>query len=198
MSTPANNGNPTGSGQTGRVVQVIGPVLDVEFGNGYLPPIYTALRVTSDEVRVLQAEEAAGRVGGTSVVSDAKGRALYFSKRLGEAAVPGDIIGYDPWLHTPHEVERFRAAVERARAKLQPLDDNPLDKVWPGRPAAEFLGRQDVLLQRLGFGRTGAVHSHLLALDAAPVAYCKQASAGAGRGPPGRDRTSRRGHLECS
>jgi F-type H+-transporting ATPase subunit beta len=48
MSTHANNGNPTGSGQTGRVVQVIGPVLDVEFGDGYLPPIYTALRVTSE------------------------------------------------------------------------------------------------------------------------------------------------------
>ncbi|MFN2415517.1 MAG: F0F1 ATP synthase subunit beta [Pyrinomonadaceae bacterium] len=32
---------------TGRVVQVIGPVLDVEFGDGYLPAIYTALRVTS-------------------------------------------------------------------------------------------------------------------------------------------------------
>jgi F-type H+-transporting ATPase subunit beta len=48
MSTHANNGNPTGIGQTGRVVQVIGPVLDVEFGNGYLPPIYTALRVTSE------------------------------------------------------------------------------------------------------------------------------------------------------
>jgi F-type H+-transporting ATPase subunit beta len=32
---------------TGRVVQVIGPVLDVEFSEGYLPPIYTALRVTS-------------------------------------------------------------------------------------------------------------------------------------------------------
>jgi F-type H+-transporting ATPase subunit beta len=46
MSTHANNG--TGSGQTGRVVQIIGPVLDVEFGNGYLPPIYTALRVTSE------------------------------------------------------------------------------------------------------------------------------------------------------
>jgi F-type H+-transporting ATPase subunit beta len=36
-----------GIGQTGRVVQIIGPVLDVEFGDGYLPPIYTALRVTS-------------------------------------------------------------------------------------------------------------------------------------------------------
>lgn len=41
-----------------------------------------AMRLTSDEVRALQAEEAAGRVGGTSVVTDAGGRALYFSKRL--------------------------------------------------------------------------------------------------------------------
>lgn len=41
-----------------------------------------ALRQRSDEVRSLQAEEAAGRVGGTSVVIDAGGRALYFSKRL--------------------------------------------------------------------------------------------------------------------
>jgi F-type H+/Na+-transporting ATPase subunit beta len=48
MSTHSNNGSPAGSGQTGKVVQVIGPVLDVEFGDGYLPPIYTALRVTSD------------------------------------------------------------------------------------------------------------------------------------------------------
>ena len=41
-----------------------------------------AMRLASDEVRALQAEEAAGRVGGTSVVTDAAGRALYFSKRL--------------------------------------------------------------------------------------------------------------------
>jgi len=46
MSTHANNG--TGAGQVGKVVQIIGPVLDVEFGDGYLPPIYTALRVTSE------------------------------------------------------------------------------------------------------------------------------------------------------
>ncbi len=32
----------------GKVVQIIGPVLDVEFGDGYLPPIYTALRVISE------------------------------------------------------------------------------------------------------------------------------------------------------
>ena len=41
-----------------------------------------AMRLRSDEVRALQAEEAAGRVGGTTVVADAQGRALYFSKRL--------------------------------------------------------------------------------------------------------------------
>src|SRR3954470_9846938 len=41
-----------------------------------------AMRLRSGEVRALQAEEAAGRVGGTSVVTDSQGRALYFSKRL--------------------------------------------------------------------------------------------------------------------
>lgn len=41
-----------------------------------------AMQLRSDEVRALQAEEAAGRVGGTTVVTDNQGRALYFSKRL--------------------------------------------------------------------------------------------------------------------
>ena len=41
-----------------------------------------AMQLRSEEVRALQAEEAAGRVGGTAVVTDNEGRALYFSKRL--------------------------------------------------------------------------------------------------------------------
>jgi 3-deoxy-manno-octulosonate cytidylyltransferase (CMP-KDO synthetase) len=41
-----------------------------------------AMRLRSGEVRALLAEEAAGRVGGTTVVTDSSGRALYFSKRL--------------------------------------------------------------------------------------------------------------------
>ena len=41
-----------------------------------------AMQLRSDEVRALQSEEAAGRVGGTTVVTDNQGRALYFSKRL--------------------------------------------------------------------------------------------------------------------
>src|SRR5438874_5448405 len=41
-----------------------------------------AMRLRNAEVRALMAEEAAGRVGGTTVVTDGSGRALYFSKRL--------------------------------------------------------------------------------------------------------------------
>ena len=37
-----------GSGQIGTVVQIIGPVVDVEFSENYLPPIYQALRITSE------------------------------------------------------------------------------------------------------------------------------------------------------
>lgn len=52
-----------------------------------------ALRLRSDEVRALQAEEEAGRVGGTTVVSDVVGHALYFSKRLIPHLPPGALDG---------------------------------------------------------------------------------------------------------
>src|ERR1700704_833468 len=42
-----SNGNGT-NGHVGRVVQIIGPVVDVEFTEHYLPPIYEALRITSE------------------------------------------------------------------------------------------------------------------------------------------------------
>src|SRR6266404_1457870 len=45
MATPNGNGT---NGHVGRVVQIIGPVVDVEFTESYLPPIYEALRITSD------------------------------------------------------------------------------------------------------------------------------------------------------
>src|SRR5580704_13076345 len=34
-------------------------------------------------------------------------------KWLGTALKPGMVVGYDPWLHTPHEVERFRVGAEK-------------------------------------------------------------------------------------
>ena len=41
----ANNGN---GQQTGKIVQIIGPVVDVEFSDNHLPPIYQSLRITSE------------------------------------------------------------------------------------------------------------------------------------------------------
>ncbi|GAA3886165.1 manno-octulosonate cytidylyltransferase [Sphingomonas limnosediminicola] len=51
-----------------------------------------ALRLRSNDVRALQAEEQAGRVGGTSVVIDDQDHALYFSKRL-IPHLPGGTLG---------------------------------------------------------------------------------------------------------
>src|SRR3984893_17016395 len=55
---------------------------------------------------------------------------------VGTALVPGAVLGYDPWLHTPDEVERFRVAAEEAGASLRAVAENPLDRAWPGQPAA--------------------------------------------------------------
>ncbi|MBV9859481.1 MAG: aminopeptidase P family protein [Alphaproteobacteria bacterium] len=55
---------------------------------------------------------------------------------LGEACRAGMTIGYDPWLHTPQDLDRFRAATERAAAALRPVAENPIDSVWADRPAA--------------------------------------------------------------
>jgi Xaa-Pro aminopeptidase len=55
---------------------------------------------------------------------------------IGTALAPGAVLGYDPWLHTPQEVDRFRAAAEKAGATLCPIAENPLDRAWSGRPAA--------------------------------------------------------------
>src|SRR4029079_1142140 len=41
-----------------------------------------AMRLRSDEVRALQADEAAGRVGGTTVGTDSSGSAPHFSQSL--------------------------------------------------------------------------------------------------------------------
>jgi len=56
---------------------------------------------------------------------------------LAGALGKGAVVGYDPWLHTPQEVERLQAGAARAGASLKPVvhpQGNPVDRVWPGRP----------------------------------------------------------------
>ncbi len=49
---------------------------------------------------------------------------------------PRERLGYDPRLHTPDAVARFSKAAKDAGAELVPLAVNPIDEIWPERPAA--------------------------------------------------------------
>jgi len=86
-----------------------------------------AMRLRSSEVRVLQEEEAAGRVGGTTVVTDNGGRALYFSKRLiphlPERALSGEMSPVR--LHVgvyAYRPAALKAYVETAPAELEEFE----------------------------------------------------------------------------
>ena len=89
-----------------------------------------ALRLRSDEVRALQAEEAAGRVGGTSVVTDAEGHALYFSKRLipylPSGALEGEMspvrLHIGVYAYRPEALERYVATPVSELETLEGLE----------------------------------------------------------------------------
>lgn len=49
---------------------------------------------------------------------------------------PAGVLSYDPRLHTLGEVERYRAAAEKAGGKLLAIDGNAVDAVWSDRPPA--------------------------------------------------------------
>jgi Xaa-Pro aminopeptidase len=53
----------------------------------------------------------------------------------------GDVLGFDPWLLTADQAERFAAACTNVGAKLVPLTANPIDTIWedqPKRPTASL------------------------------------------------------------
>lgn len=47
----------------------------------------------------------------------------------------GARIGYDPWLHTVGNLDRYRKAMERIEADIVAVDINPIDAVWDDQPA---------------------------------------------------------------
>ena len=54
---------------------------------------------------------------------------------LEEHLEKGARLGYDSWLHTPGQVERLAKAVAAREAELVAVDANPIDAIWPDRPA---------------------------------------------------------------
>ncbi|MEA3390903.1 aminopeptidase P family protein [Sphingobium sp. CCH11-B1] len=54
---------------------------------------------------------------------------------LKDHAVQGARIGYDPWLHTRAWVKQASEALAEKGADLVAVDTNPVDAIWPDRPA---------------------------------------------------------------
>jgi Xaa-Pro aminopeptidase len=48
----------------------------------------------------------------------------------------GDIIGYDPWLHTPAQIEKIEKDLAGKNIQLKAVKKNPVDEVWEDRPSA--------------------------------------------------------------
>ena len=46
----------------------------------------------------------------------------------------GDVLGYDPWLLTVDQAERFATACAKVGAKLQSVSKNPIDMAWDDQP----------------------------------------------------------------
>ncbi len=55
---------------------------------------------------------------------------------LKENLAPGQRVGFDPWLHTDHQLTQLRKAVSAAKGELIACDNNPLDAAWEDQPDA--------------------------------------------------------------
>jgi len=53
---------------------------------------------------------------------------------LAGALPAGAKLGYDPWLHTPEGLGRYRDACAKAGAELVACDGNPIDAIWDNQP----------------------------------------------------------------
>ncbi|WP_312124840.1 aminopeptidase P family protein [Brevundimonas sp.] len=57
------------------------------------------------------------------------------NKWLSENVKAGQVIGYDPRLHSPDALDAIRAAVEKAGGSLKAVEGNPIDLAWTDRPS---------------------------------------------------------------
>lgn len=65
----------------------------------------------------------------------------------------GQIIAYDPWIHTSNQLKQFEEAANQNNIKLTAIDQNPIDHVWQDKPAAS---KADIAPQPLDF--SGVAH----------------------------------------
>src|SRR5579859_7504377 len=127
-----------------------------EHQNEYLPAANDRLAwatgfTGSAGAAVILKDKAAVFVDGryTLQVRDQVDQGSFEIRDLVEGGVPayieaatarGQVIGYDPRLHSPDALDRLRSAAAKTGAELRPVTPNPLDTAWgqarPPQPAA--------------------------------------------------------------
>ena len=53
---------------------------------------------------------------------------------LASALGGDDRVGFDAWLHGRNEIDRLTTAVEEVGARLEPIGENPIDRIWEDQP----------------------------------------------------------------
>lgn len=122
-----------------------------EYNNEYLPDCNERLMwatgfTGSAGASVVLTDKAAVFVDGryTLQVKAQVDECLYAYKRMEDSGVAnwltknvksGDLIGYDPKLHSPDALTRFKKAVEKSGGSLTAVEINPIDQAWTDRPA---------------------------------------------------------------
>ena len=123
-----------------------------EYQNEYLPDCNERLMWVSGftgsaGAAIVMQEKAAMFVDGryTLQVASQVDNALFSYEKLERSHIAswikdnittGQIIGYDPRLHSPSSLEFFNKAITLTGASLKPLEINPIDAAWDDRPAA--------------------------------------------------------------
>ena len=88
---------------------------------------------------------------------------------LRDHAGPGARIGFDPWLHTRAWVRQATQALSEKGAQLVAVDTNPVDAVWPDRPApsaARLVAHDDRFAGRSAAEKRAAIADWLTAKKA--------------------------------
>lgn len=85
----------------------------------------------------------------TEVISiESAGRGK-LSQWLLENMKAGNVVGFDPWLHTVNEISSLKRVLEVKKIKLKPLARNPIDKLWgqdrPKPPTGEVIVQPEEL-----------------------------------------------------
>ena len=137
-----------------------------EYQNEYVPPCAERLAwltgfTGSAGTAIVLAQDAAMFVDGRYTIQVAdQVDPLHFSfnhsvehppaEWLESHVRPSQRIGYDPWLHTPKDLERYQKACDRVEAQLIPCSPNPIDQVWCDQPAVPMGMIQPHLLKFSG------------------------------------------------